>query len=93
MSIGPPICQFCSRLHPGPDDPPDVTGGASPATDDPDDPGPWTCDAFPAGIPAPITANRRDHRKAYPGDHGLRFDPAPEVPGAAQLAEDTFRRR
>lgn len=32
------------------------------------------CAAFPAGIPAPIAEGGFDHRKAYPGDGGIRFE-------------------
>ena len=36
------------------------------------------CDAFPKrGIPARILADRFDHRRPYPGDHGIRFEPYP----------------
>jgi hypothetical protein len=30
--------------------------------------------AFPAEIPVPIQMNKHDHRKPYPGDHGIRFE-------------------
>ncbi len=36
-----------------------------------------TCDAFPNGIPMPIILNAADHRKPYPGDHGIRYEPLP----------------
>ncbi len=36
-----------------------------------------TCDAFPDGIPDEILFNLVDHRKPYPGDHGIRYEPAP----------------
>lgn len=32
------------------------------------------CRAFPTGIPAPISENRFDHRKPFPGDQGIRFE-------------------
>lgn len=32
-----------------------------------------TCDVFPSGLPDDIWANRADHRQAYPGDHGKRW--------------------
>ena len=31
------------------------------------------CDAFPEGIPDAIYGGGFDHRKAFPGDHGIRF--------------------
>lgn len=39
----------------------------------------FVCDAFPSGIPEAIFGNRFDHRDAYVGDNGLRFDPFPFV--------------
>ena len=36
-----------------------------------------TCDAFPTGIPGAIMRNEYDHRHAYPGDNGIRFEPRP----------------
>lgn len=32
------------------------------------------CDAFPNGIPWKIAAGEVDHRKAFRGDHGIRFE-------------------
>jgi hypothetical protein len=37
-----------------------------------------SCAAFPKGIPAEILESEADHRQAYPGDHGIRFEPLPE---------------
>lgn len=37
-----------------------------------------TCNAFVDGIPSAILANMVDHRRAYPGDQGIRFEPAPD---------------
>lgn len=35
---------------------------------------PFTCDAFPAGIPDPIYDNELDHRAPIDGDHGIQFE-------------------
>ena len=33
-----------------------------------------TCKAFPAGIPVDILTGKIDHRGAYPGDRGIRYE-------------------
>lgn len=33
------------------------------------------CKAFPKGIPEAILSNRHDHRYAFDGDYGVRFEP------------------
>lgn len=32
------------------------------------------------GIPEPILVNEHDHRKPFEGDHGIRFEPADQIP-------------
>ena len=34
-----------------------------------------SCDAFPDVIPQDIIAGVFDHRKPFPGDHGILFEP------------------
>jgi hypothetical protein len=57
-SVGEPICYYCRRYR-----------GNRPGYP----PQSFTCDAFPAGIPAAIIESKADHRHPYPGDQGLRF--------------------
>jgi len=38
------------------------------------DPRARVCDAFPDGIPEVIWIGKNDHRKPYPGDHGILFE-------------------
>ena len=40
-----------------------------------DGPPRYTCEAFPDGIPREILFADHDHRKPFPGDHGIRFEP------------------
>lgn len=49
------------------------------------------CDAFPAGIPRDILLSEADHRKPFPGDNGIRFEPRDS--GAAEYAAHLFRSR
>jgi len=36
----------------------------------------YKCKAFPNGIPEEIITSEHDHRKPYPGDNGIRYEPA-----------------
>lgn len=35
---------------------------------------PWTCKAFPKGVPFKISKNKFIHIEPYPGDHGIQFE-------------------
>ncbi len=37
--------------------------------------GPFSCKAFPEGIPEDILKDGFDHKKPYKGDNGIRFEP------------------
>lgn len=53
--------------------------------------GNMTCDAFPDGIPEDIRLSRHDHRDAYPGDNGVRYEPKDHT--AAKYAGNMFADR
>jgi hypothetical protein len=38
-----------------------------------------TCTAYPKGIPDAILQKGFDHKNPYPGDHGIRYEPKPEL--------------
>jgi hypothetical protein len=39
------------------------------------DPREITCTAFPSGIPVQIWNNLFDHRRDWPGDNGIKYEP------------------
>lgn len=41
---------------------------------------PSRCRAFPNGIPTQILLAKHDHRRPFPGDRGIRYEPR-EEPG------------
>ena len=47
-----------------------------------------TCKAFPLGIPDDILYSAADHRKPFPGDNGIRFEPIDAA--AARRADEIF---
>lgn len=75
------ICEACAlrKSTPNPDH-----SGASPYTAEIE-----YCAAFPDGIPEDIYPGGFDHRREYPGDHGIRFE---LKQGAAELV-DIYERR
>jgi hypothetical protein len=59
----PTICDACEHCHT--------------AAEDAREDAPPTCDAFLDGIPDKIWSGGFDHRAAYPGDAGVRFEQKP----------------
>jgi len=56
----------------------------------------FTCRAFPGGIPREIILTLHDHRFSFPGDHGIRYEPADpknEVPTLIRERGSPGRRR
>jgi hypothetical protein len=37
------------------------------------------CRAFRVAIPDKILSNRHDHKRPFPGDHGIRFEEQPRA--------------
>ncbi len=41
--------------------------------------GDFACAAFPTRIPQIVLTGSHDHREPYQGDHGIRWEPLPDV--------------
>ena len=49
-----------------------------------------TCEAFPCGVPDEIFLGAFDHRRAYPGDDGIRFEKISKQRSAGSRHDDEF---
>lgn len=45
-----------------------------------------TCEAFPNGIPTPIWNGQNRHRRPYPGDRGIVYEPLLALEDATGIA-------
>lgn len=48
--------------------------------------GSQTCEAFPKEIPTPIWNGQNTHRRPYPGDRGIVYEPLLAPDGATGIA-------
>jgi hypothetical protein len=52
---------------------------------------PLRCRAFPEMVPVPIPMNKHDHRKSYPGDQGILFEPLTQERPTATTTDQKTR--
>lgn len=68
-SMFSPVCEKCKHLK----DPDKQTCDAFPDLSSPD--GIYDTEELPPIIPDEIWEGKNDHKKPYPGDHGIQFEP------------------
>jgi hypothetical protein len=51
------------------------------------------CEAFPERVPHEIYIGQFDHRRPYPGDNGIRFEPAEDSESTLRAYENSVRLR
>lgn len=51
------------------------------------------CEAFPERVPREIWTGQFDHRRPYPGDNGILFEPAEDSEDSLRAYENSVRLR